>query len=255
MHGRISNFRDQQLRNAGVTALWCSGPLAADLHNDEVHIWAACLEINRAQLERLEATLAPDERAHGMSMRFVRDRSCFIAARGILRDILGRYLRCAPNSLKFSYNSAGKPALAIEADNHELRFNLSHSDGIALYAVSMREVGIDVEHIQPHLAEKRIAERFFSTNEISAFYGLPSSVQVEAFFHYWTTKEAYIKARGEGFRIPTDSPTLSLAPNKSAGLVSGDCRWSFQSLTPAPGYVGSVVAKGSNWRVRLWKWE
>jgi 4'-phosphopantetheinyl transferase len=237
-----------------MTALWRPGPVRPELQSNEVHIWMACLEMNWAQLERLEATLAPDEQAHGMRMRFLRDRALFIAARGILREILGRYLRCEPDSLKFCYNSAGKPTLASESDNHELRFNLSHSDGIALYAVSMLEVGIDVERIQPRLVEGRIADLFFSTNEISAFHGVSPSAQVDAFFHYWTAKEAYIKARGEGFRIPTDSPTISLAPSKSAGLVSGDCSWSFQSLTPALGYVGSVVAKGSNWSLKFWEW-
>jgi 4'-phosphopantetheinyl transferase len=175
----------------------------------------------------------------------------------VLRAILGGYLNQGPECLSFCYNSQGKPAL----DGDAIRFNVSHSHGVALYAVTRgREVGIDIEHIRFDLAVAEIAERFFSRREVVMLRALPAEVQRQAFFLCWTRKEAYIKARGEGLSLPLDQFDVSLAPGEPAAVLgtqrdpSEASRWSLQELTPAPGYVAALAVEGHGWRLTCWQW-
>ena len=68
-----------------------------------VHVWRAGLEYIReaARLRRLEQHLSVDERARAARFRFARDREQFVAARGLLREILALYLGVAARQLRF----------------------------------------------------------------------------------------------------------------------------------------------------------
>jgi 4'-phosphopantetheinyl transferase len=191
-----------------------------------------------------------------------RDREHFIVARGVLRAILGRYLNRVPECLSFSYGARGKPALAGESDTDAIRFSVSHSHGVALYAFTRgREVGIDLERIRCDLAAVEIAERFFSRREVAMLRSLPTAVQHQAFFRCWTRKEAYIKAKGEGLSLPLDQFDVSLAPEEPAAVLGAQrdpseaSRWSLQDLAPAPGYAAALAAEGHGWRLACWQWS
>ena len=166
-----------------------------------MHVWRASLNLPASQIERLGQTLSTDEWSRANRFAFQKDRDHFVAARGILRAILGHYLDEAPNRLRFSYNPFGRPALAGEPEG--LRFNVSHSHGRALIAVTGgRSVGVDVERIRPDVTYEQLARRFFSPREVAALLALPENLRRKAFFTCWTCKEAYVKARGEGLSIP-----------------------------------------------------
>ena len=227
-----------------------------ELTDNAIHVWRASLALGSAELERLRSTLTDDELARAERFVFERDRNHFIAARGILRDLLGRYLRCAPRSVDFTYGPHAKPAVSGGGSRHPLRFNLSHSHGLALVATAReREIGVDVELIRPEFAGEEIAKRYFSTNEINELRKLPSELRAEGFFLCWTRKEAYIKARGEGLQIPLDSFDVSLTPGLPAKLNSADqSRWALRSLAPAAGYAAAVVAERNSWQLQCLSW-
>jgi 4'-phosphopantetheinyl transferase len=240
---------------------WRLPPETFILGSDEVHVWRATLDQPPSQIESFRHTLAADEHARAERFYFQRDREHFIVARGVLRSLLGCYLNKAPECLSFRYSSYGKPALAGESGGNTVRFNLSHSHRVALYAVTRgREVGIDLERIRFDLDVEQIAERFFSRWEIATLLTLPPEVQRQAFFLCWTRKEAYIKARGEGLSLPLDQFDVSLIPGEPAALLSTHqgsheaLRWSLQELTPAPGYVAALAVEGRGWRLACWQW-
>jgi 4'-phosphopantetheinyl transferase len=137
-----------------------------------------------------------------------------------------------------------------------LRFNLSHSGSTALYAVAcQREVGIDLERIEPKLADD-IAEKFFSRNEVATLRSLPSSARLQAFFNCWTRKEAYVKARGAGLQISLRSFDVSLAPDEQAAFLSeGQFGWSLRALRLDPDYAAAIAVEGKDWQLRLWQWQ
>jgi uncharacterized protein YbcV (DUF1398 family) len=117
-------------------------------------------------LRRLEATLSTDERARANRFLFQPDRNHSIATRGILRELLGRYLNRAPEHLEFDHAPQGKPTLHTELPHASVRFNVSHSHGMALLAFTVgRQVGVDLELVRK-FGGQEIAERFFSPREV-----------------------------------------------------------------------------------------
>src|SRR5207244_1129644 len=102
-----------------------SEPGMFKLPSHEVHIWYASLDVPPETSARLYTTLSSDERKRRARFRFKRDQQRFIVARGVLRDLLGRYLQTQPSQISFVYNAFGKPDLSPEFANR-LKFNLSH---------------------------------------------------------------------------------------------------------------------------------
>jgi 4'-phosphopantetheinyl transferase len=184
-------------------------------------------------------------------------RNRFIAARALLRDLLAGYLGQSPGAIRFEYNEWGKPALAPGLVASDLRFNLSHSQDLAMYAfVIERDVGVDIEMIRAEVANERIAENFFSRWEVETLRALPREHQVEAFFNCWTRKEAYVKARGQGLSIELDSFDVSLVPGAEAKILRGDdCMdWSLFSFRPDHGCVAAMATQGSPLQIAEPRW-
>jgi 4'-phosphopantetheinyl transferase len=239
-------------------------PVPADTLSldDEVHVWRAWLDVPTCQVESHLQTLSADERARADRFCFQRDRTQFIVARGLLRNILGRYLGLAPDQLCFAYTLHEKPALTEAAGAPALRFNVSHSHCAALIAVTHdREIGVDIERIRVEAADIEIARRYFSSHEVAALEALPAHSRVEAFFRCWTRKEAYIKARGGGLSIPLDQFDVFPVPGEPAVLRQTNAdpqeagHWSLRDLNPSPGYAAALAVEGHAWPLKCWHWS
>jgi 4'-phosphopantetheinyl transferase len=253
---------DRQLTSTAMSVT-PSPPSSFQLASDEVHSWCAGLDVPADTSARLYATLTPDERTRSARFQFERDRQRFIVARGVLRDLLGRYLQAKPREITFAYNAFGKPDLS-PVFGSRLKFNLSHSAGLALIAIAAdSNVGVDLECIRAQCDYAEIARHFFSTVEVDQLHALPSHLYAEAFFNCWTKKEAYLKARGEGLSIPLNSFSVPLTTDPALTCVDlyrapsdnvPAKRWSLCTLQPAPGYIGALAIGGSGWRLRQWQW-
>jgi 4'-phosphopantetheinyl transferase len=241
---------------------WCSPPSEPALSGGEVHVWLASIDQPTPRLHQLAQNLCADERQRADQFRFERDRERFIAGRGVLRAILGRYLGVEPGRVRLGYGPQGKPHLGDEFDSVGLRFNLAHSQGLALYALTLRRaIGIDLESMHPLPDAEQIAARFFSVRERTSYRELPSGQRQEAFYLCWTRKEAYIKAKGEGLSRPLSQFDVSLIPEEPARLlwVGWDpdeaSRWSLVTLIPSPGYVASLAVEGHAWDLCFWRYD
>jgi|SRR5215472_6371383 len=241
--------------------LWCAAPASLVISCNEVHVWRATLDRTPLQIRGLFRILSADERAKAERFYVERDRRHFVVARGVLRTILSRYLNQAPEALSFCYGPHGKPALAGESDGAGIRFNLSHSRELALYAITRgREVGIDVEGVRADLVVAEIAAQFFSPRELAMLQTLPADEQRQAFFRCWTRKEAYIKARGDGLSMRLDGFDVSLAPGQPAAILgahrgpSEASRWLLRDLAPIPGSAAALAVEGHGCRLRCWLW-
>jgi len=231
---------------------WSRPAHALPLSQNELHIWLAWLDVEQQERARLCSHLSEDEIARADRFVFSHDRDHFIVARGRLRELLGKYLECAPNAVEFKIGPYGKPSLL----NHrgELCFNLSHSHGLALYGFCIgRELGIDTEKIRSGFAGEGIAERYFSVTEQRDLAEVPKELRDTAFFLCWTRKEAYIKAHGGGLQIALDSFDVSVKQNEPETLRSVDSsRWSLRSFVPAPEFVAAVIIEGEIQSTRFW---
>jgi 4'-phosphopantetheinyl transferase len=133
----------------------------------------------------LESVLSPDESRGAFCFRFTRDKTSFIARRGILRMILASYTGLAPAALSFTYNRFGN-LLSMGAYN--LKFNMARSGDLAVYAVARhRDVGVDIECFQQRGFEiLGIAALLFSKEEIAALNDIPAQQREEPFLQIWT---------------------------------------------------------------------
>ncbi len=180
-----------------------------------VDLWHVSAEdIGDVRLNECLRLLAPAEAARARRYVFERHRRQSIVAWGMLRKLLSKYAAVAPQSLVFGRNAYGKPHLAEPADS-PIQFNMSHTDGMILYAVTRdRPIGVDVEDTQRRGGGIELARRFFAQAEVAALEALPPQAQHDAFFRFWTLKEAYIKALGSGLSIPLQSFAFSLSEGR-----------------------------------------
>lgn len=226
----------------------------------EVHVWQVTLDLAQDEVERLKRWLSTDELGRAERLIFADHRKRFIAARGSLRAILGRYLNIAPADICFEYALHGKPQLAaIHVLPQPLYFNLAHSEEIALIAVTgIGAVGIDVERIRPAYPSEQVARNFFSPGEIGRLGKLPAHEYDHAFFHCWTRKEAFIKATGQGLLLPLDQFEVSLPHEESATLLRTDwnpdeaANWSLHQLEAGAGYAASLAVRGHDFQLKCW---
>ncbi|MDM9383163.1 4'-phosphopantetheinyl transferase superfamily protein [Chlorogloeopsis sp. ULAP01] len=232
---------------------WFPAPTDLTLLPDDVHLWRIELERSQLELESLLTTLCGDEVARANRFYFQQHQERFIAGRGILRAILGRYLQIEPQAVQFDYQAQGKPLLAGKFACSGLSFNLSHSQDLALCAVTThRPIGVDLEYIRSVSDVESLAQRFFAPREYAVVRSLPPDQKQQIFFRYWTCKEAYLKATGVGI-AHLEEVEIFLTPESPAKLNT-DEEWSLVELIPAPNYVAATAVAGSRFNLKCWQY-
>lgn len=241
--------------------LWDPPPATVALDDESVHVWCAWLDRPSDEVAALDGNLALDERARAVGYHFSRDRSRFVVRRSLLRAILSSYTGMRPSKIRFDVGRYGKPALRGQRVDRGLDFTVSHSDGLALYAVTRgRPLGVDVERIRPLRDLFDVADRFFSTTERMDLAAVRDDRRVEAFFQCWTRKEAFLKAKGVGLTEPLAGFDVSLTPGEAARILSVHrvpfvaSRWSLRHLRPAAGYVAALALEETGLPVSHWCW-
>jgi 4'-phosphopantetheinyl transferase len=226
---------------------------------DEVHLIFSSLTGRPRFIDYLRSTLSTGEQERAGRFRFERDRNAFTVARGLLRLVLGKLTDTSPQAIEFRYGSHGKPFVSRAP---QVRFNVSHSDDIVLYAFGLEcEIGADVERIRPVEHMEDIAARFFSPAEGHDLLTVPSAARPTAFFNCWTRKEAFIKALGLGLSYPLDRFQVTLCPGQAARFVGIDGRsgsetnWSIYDVAPSDGHAAAVALDGRDPRFRVFRFK
>jgi 4'-phosphopantetheinyl transferase len=257
------------LRRLIDPSAWPPSPEDISLRSGDVHVWRASLDVPSRRVHDLEQFLVAEEIARANRFYFRTDRDRWIVTRSTLRRILGRYLKVAPALLRFRSKSIApserdgegrKPALEESCGGAWLRFNISHSDWIALIAITRdRDIGIDLERIVSDPSHETLAERLFSQEEAARVRGLPPGSRESEFFRYWVRKEAHAKATGNGLTLPlaelgatrTSGRPLPLPISLEGNqTVPG---WSIVDLAAADGFAAAVVVQGRVSRLHCWE--
>ena len=224
---------------------------AMEMPIDEVHVWLASIDHHAAKLESLFAALSPEELARGGRHKLEADRNRFVIGRGLLRRLLGHYLRRAPGDVKFGHGPFGKPALQ---DKSRLEFNVAHSGDLILFAFAKRRsVGIDIERINPELNALDVAAEFCSLSEMQELTRLNELERRQAMFRLWVRKEAFLKATGEGLsRSPLEINVLDGL--RFSGKKEDECApsWQLRDLEIDPDYAAAIAIDGDHTTLRGW---
>ncbi len=235
--------------------LWSVAPAKVTLSAHEVHVWLVRADDAALCMACCENLLATAERERAARFKFEKDRRLYTVAHAALRSILAGYLNIAPGDLEFEIGQRGKPRLAPTFSKDSLEFNLSHSSEVALLAVTReREIGVDVEHIKEQFAFAEVAERYFTTREVSALRALPEALQRRAFYQCWTSKEAFLKAKGVGLSGELDEVEIVLAGEGRVQVKSTLPGWYLGELNPCDGYVGAVALEGNGFDLKFYRW-
>lgn len=178
------------------------GPMIIpDAHRAD--LWYFDLE-SKTDIAPLADCLNPEEQAR--AARFLREEHGrrFAAFRGLLRQILAKYLDIAPQNIPIKASEHGKPYLATAAPV-ALRFSVSHSENRALYAFGgAPSIGIDCECISRRHAFDLdgLSERVMNEEERaclrSSAIASDAATREKVFLQLWTVKEATLKALGTG---------------------------------------------------------
>lgn len=212
------------------------------------------------RLDAYRSLLTPDECERMARLIFERDRRTFLITRAHVRTMLSRYAQVNPADWRFIANAHGRPEILDRpAGVPDLRFNLSHTNGLIACAVTLgREVGVDVEYVGRRILHD-IPGRFFAPREVVDLKSLPAADQPRVFFDYWTLKEAYIKARGFGLALPLADFAFRLAPPAPVeitfepSLRDDPATWQFAQAWPTPHHrLGLAVRRsGEDLPVRI----
>jgi len=237
--------------------LWGLPPTELPALKQTAHVWCTALEFPPDVLQTFFSLLSSDEKARAQQFRFEKDRDHFIAARGLLRKILSRYLNIEPQNLKFQYNLYGKPSLV---DHSHLQFNLSHSNGLALYAFTLdNSIGVDIEFKGRECDIDAIAQRYYSPREYEILNKLSDTEKTDAFFNGWARKEAFLKALGQGISYSLEKVEVTLT-NESARFIAihddeqDITQWYLHALNPSLDFAAALAIKGQVDKVETWKW-
>jgi 4'-phosphopantetheinyl transferase len=221
----------------------------------EVHVWLVRADDGGLCLACCENLLSAAERERAARFKFEKDRRLYTAAHAALRSILAGYMNVPAGGLEFESGRHGKPRLAPTLAGDKLEFNLSHSHEVALIAVTReKEIGVDVERVREDFAFAEVAERYFTAKEVSALRALPGGLQRRAFYQCWTSKEAFLKARGVGLSGELDEVEIVLAGEGPVQVKSTLPGWYLSELNPCDGYVGAVVLEGDESDLRCFQW-
>lgn len=191
-------------RKAGATGVAIAANATANgarLRPGEIDLWRIALDaVADAEVQRLRATLSPEEEERVRGFYFERDRRRFVVCRGALRSLLAAYLGCSAESIVFAYGVNGKPRLADEFQLAvPLAFNVAHSEDLALCAIACGgEVGVDLERIRDLPDWESIASMYFARADYARVQAAAPALRRNEFFRAWTRQEALLKASGVG---------------------------------------------------------
>lgn len=159
--------------------------------------------------------LSSEEITRAKRFRFMRDRTRYVRGRAFLRQVLGTAIGQRPASVALAQTANGKPFL-----DETLHFNLSHSDGLAVLAISAcGPVGIDLEFIDRRVDISGLVRSCFTKEEEESILALPLPEQATRFFTYWTAKEARMKLTGEGMLLPPRQIVLDIRDGVPVGYI------------------------------------
>ncbi|WP_374950230.1 4'-phosphopantetheinyl transferase family protein [Mucilaginibacter sp.] len=219
--------------------------------SNQVDVWRAQISSNIELIPTLSATFTAGEIVRGSKYYRESDRQRFAVSRGALRFILSRYLNIHPSEIEFSQTGEKKPYIAN--DDTGLQFNLSHSGDWVLLAIAKQHVGTDIEYLDPDFHFDDIIPEHFSEKEAIS---INTSDKIANFYKFWTRKEAFLKATGQGLgehlKVTSALDGYNDLPTELTGHKE---RWNTLSFNVTEDYTGSVTVKEPDPRFLFWDWR
>jgi 4'-phosphopantetheinyl transferase len=220
---------------------------------DEVHVWRLDVGALADAEVTARAITALDDADLQRYARYRedRDRLMFLGGRVMARAVVAGALAVRPDEWQWREGPHGRPEIA--APETPVRFNIAHSGGVVVCAVSCgREVGVDVEDRGRRPVDSRVIRRYLAPEE-AADVEARGAAWHDRFLMYWTLKESYLKALGLGISVPLEEIRFTIEPeiriSFRGSLADSSTDWTFRLLPQTPRHYTAVAASGAAPRV------
>ena len=233
-----------------------------ELPAEQVHVWT--LDTGNVSdprvLARSEDLLSRDERDRLDRFRPPESRHLYLVAHAFVRRLLSQYAPAPPEAWEFDFEGNGKPLITAPVEYRWLRFNLSHTNGLAACGVARDlAVGVDVEDLQRKQRRKAqpmatasgdedclpLARYCMATPEVEHLVSLEGAERWIRFLRYWTLKESYLKACATGISRPLQNFAFSWCDDIPAiEFLDGSdapARWCFAEHRPTDRHVAAAA--------------
>lgn len=253
---------DDPASGAGRTlVVHCSGPdrVAFSAHapvetpaDGSVHLWYATLNTLLPRLATFHELLDPVEQERAQRFRFKHDRERFILGHGMLRELLGKYLKRDGSLIRLARGPFGKPYL----ERKKLRFNFSDTkDAILIGFTTGQEIGVDIETIDRNVDHAAVSEHYFTRPEVAAIEAAGPEAK-DRFLDFWTRKEAVLKASGVGIMddlrsLRVDGPRNTMVIEHEAFTNMAAPEYHVRALRLSPGHFASVASPTAVKEIRV----
>lgn len=212
------------------------------LSQGEIHLWQVSTTVTSNNAVAYNNVLSEYELSKVHYFESQKAKDSYIVSQGALRILLSEYLKVSPNLVKIGRHKKGKP---FSEDDKTLFFNISNSGRQVVLAFSRdSELGVDIEQIRqlPDLDEMILKN--FSSREMKFINAKPGE-RLSRFFRFWTVKESYLKAIGEGMRLEPEDIEFFMN-NEYISLISvkgvpEQEDWNFKEFTLLNDYVGTIT--------------
>jgi 4'-phosphopantetheinyl transferase len=187
-------------------------------YNEISHNWSA------QELADKLVFLPEKLKQQALSKRQLLDKQLSIAGKLLLVQLLKNLRLDKELSLEnLKYNAFHRPYFDANVD-----FNISHSGKMAICCGTITgKIGIDIEYIKETNLDDYTG--YFTENEWTHINKCQN--RYDGFYHYWTKKEAVLKAIGTGFHTPLSSVDVS-----GESLIYDDITYHMQTLDIGEGY-------------------
>lgn len=226
----------------------------------QAHLWYVSPDeyYDEESLDYFNNILSEEDKSQLKKFIFPKDRHLYLVAHAFLRTCLSKYADVKPEEWIFYRTDNGKPFTDYSINSLPLTFNLSHTAGMIVCIITLEHpAGVDVERIRPDKNMTGIAERFFAAEELQDIKALPAEEQHKRFYEYWTLKESFIKAKGDGLSIGLDSFYFIIDNNCPIriffrkDLQEDPGNWRFFNFMITENYICSVAVRSMNDPVEL----
>ncbi len=241
------------------SSIWFATPASLEITNMAIDVWRCPMNPAVDQIGKFSECLSKQERHRAEQFRFGDKRDQFVTTRARLRQCLSLATGIRASEIEIEVSASGKPFLAGKAHSSGVQFNVSHTDGLAMIAITRGQpVGIDVESLKQSIQHTYLAQNYFSVKEKNTIAALPSEQVPASFFACWTRKEAVLKAIGIGIAYGLDSFDVTTEPEITRcrtelqtenGSVDS---WCVETLPCGAGFVGALAYQKQAVEIRYW---
>ena len=240
--------------------MWDKPPEGLQLDSAYIDIWRTRIDLPKNEIESYATTLSEEEKERAARFTFPNKYEEYVVSRGLLRKVLSHVLKQAATEFQFEYTESKKPYLLQKYFDQTLSFNISHSHGQALVAVSLnRNIGIDIEKIRAEVEYEKLALRFFSAAEHHQLMQIPADERARSFFAIWTRKEAFVKAIGKGIAFGLSEFDVNISPEEPPVMLATRWNpedvslWSMATIDTENNFMATLATDGGDFQLRCWQ--